>query len=165
VKFSFCLLTPPPSRRLSLVPASMNVGRLVAATMGGGSRLGRNNMTKSRKTNGTTTTKTMVRACCETSSWTCNIHCVGQCRVWCRTNTGRRHLFPRPLSRMGWRRGGGTREERKEARWRTRWWQLRRGPSLLCRGIDGQMGCVWRSGPGHDPFNSAWASPSAVLGS
>jgi hypothetical protein len=50
------------------------------------------------------------------------------------------------------------RGERKEAGWRTRWRQLRQGPSLPCRGIDGQMSRVWRAGPGHDPFNSAWAS-------
>jgi hypothetical protein len=30
----------------------------------------------------------------------------------------------------------------------------------LCGGIDGQMGRVWRAGPRHDPFNSAWASPA-----
>jgi hypothetical protein len=50
------------------------------------------------------------------------------------------------------------REERKEVEWRTRWWQLRRGPSLLCGGIDGQMSRVWRTGPRHDPFNSVWAT-------
>jgi hypothetical protein len=41
-----------------------------------------------------------------------------------------------------------------------RWQQLRREPSLLCGVIDGQMGRVWRAGPGHDPFNSAWAIPT-----
>jgi hypothetical protein len=35
-----------------------------------------------------------------------------------------------------------------------------RGPSLSCGGIDGQMGRVWRAGPRHDPFNSAWANPA-----
>jgi hypothetical protein len=40
-----------------------------------------------------------------------NSHCAG----WCRTNTGRRRLLPRPLPRMGWRRGGGMQGERKEA--------------------------------------------------
>jgi hypothetical protein len=107
-----------------------------------------------------TTAKTMVRACCETFSWTCNSHCVGRCRGWCRTNTGRRCLLPRPLPRMGWREGGGMRGERKEEGWQTRWRQLRRGPSLSCEGIDGQIGRVWRAGLGHDPFNSAWASPA-----
>jgi hypothetical protein len=102
----------------------------------------------------------MVRACCETSSRTCNSHCAGRRRGWCRTNTGRRRLLPRPLLRMGWRGGGGMRGERKEAGWRTRWQQLRRGPSLLCGGLDGQMSRVWRAGPRHDPFNSAWASPA-----
>jgi hypothetical protein len=90
-----------------------------------------------RRTRCPTTGKTMVRACCETSSWTCNSHCVGRCRGWCRMNTGRRHLLPCPLPRMGWRRGGGMRGERKEAGWRTRWRQLRQGP-----------------------FHSVWASPS-----
>jgi hypothetical protein len=33
--------------------------------------------------------------------------------------------------------GGGMRGERKEIEWRTRWWQLRRGPSLSYGGIDG----------------------------
>jgi hypothetical protein len=51
--------------------------------------------------------------------------------------------------------------ERKEAGWRTRWWQLRRGPSLSCGGIDGQMGRVWRVGSGNGPFNSAWVVASA----
>jgi hypothetical protein len=41
-----------------------------------------------------------------------------------------------------------------------RWRQLRRGPSVSCRGIDGQMGRVWRASSGHAPFNSAWASPT-----
>jgi hypothetical protein len=104
------------------------------------------------------TAKTMVRACYETSSWTCNSHCASQCRGWCQTNTGRRRLLPRP--RMGWREGGGMRWERKEAGWWKRWRQLRRGPSLSCWGIDGQMGCVWRAGPIHGPFNNFWASPT-----
>jgi hypothetical protein len=100
--------------------------------------------------------KTMVRTCCQTSSWTCNSHCASRCQM----NTGRTCLLPRPLPRMGWHRGGGMRGERKEAGWRTRQRQLRRGPSLSCGGIDGQMGRVWRVGLGHDPFNSAWASPA-----
>jgi hypothetical protein len=70
-------------------------------------------------------------------------------------NTGRRRMLSRPLSRMGWRGAGGMRGERKEAGWRTRWRQLRRGPSLSCGGIDGQMGRVLWPDPGHDPFNSA----------
>jgi hypothetical protein len=64
-------------------------------------------------------------------------------------------MLLRSLLRMGWCGGGGMRGERKEVEWRTRWWQLRRGPSLSCGGIDGQMGRVWRAGPRHDPFNSA----------
>jgi hypothetical protein len=102
----------------------------------------------------------MVRTCCETSLWTCNIQCAGRCRGWCRTNTGRRRLLSRPLPRMGWHRDGGMRGERKEVGWRTRSRQLRRRPSLPCGGIDGQMGRVWWLGPGHDPFNIAWASPA-----
>jgi hypothetical protein len=42
----------------------------------------------------------------------------------------------------------------------TRWWQLRRGSSLSCGDIDGQMGRVWRAGPRHDPFNGVWANPA-----
>jgi hypothetical protein len=34
------------------------------------------------------------------------------------------------------------------------------GPSLSCGGIYDQMGRVWRAGPRHDPFNSAWANPA-----
>jgi hypothetical protein len=52
------------------------------------------------------------------------------------------------------------RGERKEEGWRTRWQQFKRGPSLLCRDIDGQMGRVWLAGPRHDPFNTAWVSPA-----
>jgi hypothetical protein len=37
-----------------------------------------------------TMAKMMVRACYETSSWTCNNR-MAQCQGWCRTNTGRRH--------------------------------------------------------------------------
>jgi hypothetical protein len=68
-------------------------------------------------------------------------------------------MLLRPLPRMVWRGGGGMRGERKEIEWRTRWWQLRRGSSLSCGGIDGQMDRVSRADPRHDPFNSAWANP------
>jgi hypothetical protein len=88
---------------------------------------------------------------------TCNSHCASRCRGWYRTNTGRRRLLLRPLPRMGWRGGGDMRGERK-VEWRTRWWQLRRGPSLSCRVIDAKWGRVWRVGLRHDPFNSAWAN-------
>jgi hypothetical protein len=45
---------------------------------------------------------------------------------------------PTPSAENGVARGGGCiRGERKEVERRTRWWQLRRGPSLSCRGIDG----------------------------
>jgi hypothetical protein len=107
-----------------------------------------------------TTTKTMVCACCETSSWTCNSHCAGQCRGWVLDEYGEEAPAPTPLPRMGWRGGGGMRGERKEAGWRTRWQQLRRGSPLSCGGIDGQMSRVWRVGLKHGPFNSAWASPT-----
>jgi hypothetical protein len=93
----------------------------------GGGRIGR---WSRRQTRRPTTTKTMVRACYETSSWAYNSHCAGRCRGWCRTNTGRRHMLRRPLPRIGWRGGGGMREERKEAGWRMRWRQLSQGPSL-----------------------------------
>jgi hypothetical protein len=53
----------------------------------GGGRIGR---WSRRQTRRPTTTKTMVRACYETSSWAYNSHCAGRCRGWCRTNTGRR---------------------------------------------------------------------------
>jgi hypothetical protein len=49
---------------------------------------------------------------------------------------------PTPSDENGWRGGGGMRGERKEAGRRTRWRQLRRGPSLSCRCIDDQMGRV-----------------------
>jgi hypothetical protein len=111
---------------------------------------GRAGQRPGRRTVRPTTAKTMVRACYETSSWTCNSHYAGRCRGWCWTNTARRRLLPRPLPRM--------RGERKEAGWRTRWRQLMRRPSLSCEGIDGQMSRVWRAGPRHDPFNSVWAS-------
>jgi hypothetical protein len=63
---------------------------------------------------------------------------------------GRRRLLTHPMPRMGWRWGGGRRGERKDAGWRMRWLQLRRGPSLSCGGIDGLMGHVWWADPGHD---------------
>jgi hypothetical protein len=97
----------------------MSVGRLAAATVGRGSRLGRKNKAKAEKTNGTSATaKLMVRACCETFSWTSNSHCVGRCRGWCRTKT--MAPAPTPSTENGWRGGGGMRGERKEAVWRTR---------------------------------------------
>jgi hypothetical protein len=102
----------------------------------------------------------MERACCEMSTWTCNSHCMGRCRGWCWTNMGRRHLLTHPLPRMEWRGGRDTRGERKEAGWRTRWRQLRRGSSLSCGGIDDQIGHVWWVVQRHNPFNSAWARPA-----
>jgi hypothetical protein len=64
--------------------------------------LGRKNRAKGGKMNGTFDDSENDGACicCETSSWTCNSHCAGQCRGWCRTNPGRRRLLPRPLARM-----------------------------------------------------------------
>jgi hypothetical protein len=41
------------SKTDSLVPASTSVGRLAAATVGGGTRFGRKNRAKAGKTNGT----------------------------------------------------------------------------------------------------------------
>jgi hypothetical protein len=88
------------SKTDSSIPMSTSIDRLVTTTMGGGSRLGRKNRAKTRKTNGgrSTTAKTMMRACCETSSWTCNSHVTGRCRGWCRTNTGR-SVIPNFLKR------------------------------------------------------------------
>jgi hypothetical protein len=146
-------LAPYPRRRASVGSRL----RPWAGAAGWGGRTGRR---QGRRTGRPTTMKTMVHAWRETSSWTCNIHCVSRCWGWCRTNTGSRRLLLRPLMRMGWRGGGGMRGERKEVEWQTRWSQLRRGPSLSCGGIDGQMARVWQAGQRHDPFNSAWANPA-----
>jgi hypothetical protein len=64
---------------------------------------------------------------------------------------------------MGWRGGGGIRGERKEAGWRTRWRQLRRGSLLSCECIDGQMGRVCQSSPRYDPLNRDWAKPGTSV--
>jgi hypothetical protein len=74
---------------------------------------GRTTRRPGRRTGRPSTVKTMVRACCETSSWTCNSHRAGRCRGWCWTNTGRRRLLPRSLLRMGWREGGSMRGEKR----------------------------------------------------
>jgi hypothetical protein len=68
-----------------------------AGAAGWGARTGRR---PGRRTGRSATAKTMVRACCETPSWTCNSHYADRCRGGCRTNTGRRRLLPRPLPRM-----------------------------------------------------------------
>jgi hypothetical protein len=125
-------LTPYPLQRASVGSRL----RPWAGEVGWGGRIGRR---PGRRSGRPMTTKTMVRAYYETSSWTCNSNCAGRCRGWCWTNTGIRRLLSRPLSIMGWRGGGGMRGERKDAGWRMRWRQLRRGPSLSCGGIDGQM--------------------------
>jgi hypothetical protein len=69
---------------------------------------------------------------------------------------------PTPSAENGvvrkWRHEG----REKKAGWWTRWWQSRRWPSLSCGGIDFQMGRVWRTGPRHNPFNSAWANLARV---
>jgi hypothetical protein len=124
-------LAPYPRRRASVGSRL----RPWAGAVGWGGRIERR---PEKRMGRPTTAKTMMSTYCETSSWTCNSHYVGRCRGW--TKTGRRHLLPRPLPRMGWR--GGMRGERKEAGWRTRWRQLRRGLSLSCGGIDGQMSHV-----------------------
>jgi hypothetical protein len=102
----------------------------------------------------------MVRACCETSSWTCNNHYGSVSGLMSDEYREEAPAPMCPMPRMGWCGGGGMRGGRKEAGWRTMWRQLRRGTSLSCRGIDCQMGHVWRADPRHDTFNSAWASPA-----
>jgi hypothetical protein len=52
------------------------------------------------------TTKTMVCACCETPSWTCNSHC---------REYGEEAPAPTPSAENAWCGGGGMRTERKEA--------------------------------------------------
>jgi hypothetical protein len=105
----------------------------------------------------------LQRGCCRNFIYRCQKCCLVAFQGVCGPRgVTRRHLLPQPLSRMGWHRGGGMRGQRKEAGWRTRWHQLRRGLSLSCGDIDGQMDRVWWAGPGHDPFNSAWASPTWV---
>jgi hypothetical protein len=125
-------LAPYPRRRVS-------VGSRLRSWVGAVGWGGRTGQKPGRRTRRPTTAKTMVHACYETSSWTCNSYYAGRCRGWCRTNTGRMRLLPRPLPRMGWREGGGMRGERKEVGWRMRWQQLRLGPPLSCGAIDGQM--------------------------
>jgi hypothetical protein len=71
--------------------------------------LGRKNRAKVGKTNGTSDDGENDGACMLRNIL------VDVRRGWCRTNTGRRRLLPRPLLRMGWRGGGGMRGERKEA--------------------------------------------------
>jgi hypothetical protein len=107
------------NRLAPYVPASTSVGPLTSATVGEGSRLGRKNRAKVRKTNGTSDDYENEGAhIYETSSWTCNSHCLGRCRGWYRRNTGRRRLLAHPLARTGWHRGGGMRGEREEVGWR-----------------------------------------------
>jgi hypothetical protein len=78
--------------------------------VGWGGRTGRRT---GRRTVRPMTAKTMVHACCETSSWTCNSQCTSRCWDWCQTNMGRRRLLPHPLPRMGWHRGRDMRGERR----------------------------------------------------
>jgi hypothetical protein len=139
-------LAPYPRRRASVML------RPRAGAAGWGGIIGRR---QGRRTGRPTMVKTMVRAWCETSSWACISHYVNRCQGWYQTNMGRRRLLLCPLPRMGWRGVWGTRGERKEVEWRTRWWQLRRGPLLSCGGIDDQMGRVWRADSRYNPFNSA----------
>jgi hypothetical protein len=146
-------LAPYPHRRASVGSRLRPWAR--AAGWGG-----RTSWTPGRRTGRPTKAKTMMHTWCEMSSLTCNSHYASRCRGWCQTNTERRRLLLCPLPRMGWREGGGMGGERKEVEWRTRWWQLRRGPLLSCGDIDGQMVRVWWAGPRHDPFNSAWANPA-----
>jgi hypothetical protein len=74
-------LAPYPCRRAS-------VGwrlRPWAGAVGWGGRIGRR---PGRRMGRPTTAKTMVCAYCESSSWTCNSHCAGQCRGWARLIRG-----------------------------------------------------------------------------
>jgi hypothetical protein len=143
-------LAPYPRRRAS-------VGSRLwpwAGEAGWGGRIGGR---QGRRTRHPTTAKTMVRVWCEISSWTC--------KATARVGVGRIHgggacsyaLYREYGVARRWRHEG---RERKEVEWRTRWWQLRRGPSLSWGGMNDQMSRVWRAVPRHDPFNSAWANPS-----
>jgi hypothetical protein len=84
----------PYLRRRASVGSRM---RLWARAAGWGGRIGRR---PERRTGRPMTAKTMERACCEMSMWTCNSHCTGRCRGWCWTNMGRTHLLTHPLPRM-----------------------------------------------------------------
>jgi hypothetical protein len=128
-----------PCRRASVGSRLQSWARAV----GWGGRIGRRPV---RRTKRSTTAKTMVHACYEMSSWTCNSHYAGRWGGACS------HALCWEWGVCG---GEGMRGERKEAGWRTRWWQLRQGPSLSCGCIYGQIDRVWRADPRHDPFNSA----------
>jgi hypothetical protein len=87
-------LAPYPCRRVS-VDSRL---RPWAGVVGWGGRIGRR---PGRRTRLPTTAKTMVRAYCETSSWTRNSHCPCRCRGWCRTNTGEKAPAPTPSAENG----------------------------------------------------------------
>jgi hypothetical protein len=71
-----------PRRRAS-------VGSWLRLWVGAAGWGGRTRRRQGRRIGCPTTTKTMVRIWCETSSCMCNSHCASRCRSWCRTNTGR----------------------------------------------------------------------------
>jgi hypothetical protein len=120
----------------------MSVGRLAATTVGGGQEVGEEEQGEGREDERDVQRRQQqwcVHAVKHPHGHTIAIVC--RCRGWCRTNTGSRRMLPRPLPRMGSAKADGCmRGERKEAGWRMRWRQLRRGPSLLFGCLDGQMG-------------------------
>jgi hypothetical protein len=102
-------LAPYPRRRAS-VSSQLQPW---AGAAGWGGRIGR---MPGRRTGRPTTVKTMVHACYEMSSWTCNSHYASHCQGWCRMNMGRRRLLSHPLSRMVWCEGGGMRGRDKRSK-------------------------------------------------
>jgi hypothetical protein len=94
-------------RRRALVGSQL---RPWVGAAGWGERTGRR---RGWRTGCPTTAKTMVRTWCEMFSWTCNSYCASWYRSWYRTNTVRRLMLLRPLSRMGCRGGGGMTGEKR----------------------------------------------------
>jgi hypothetical protein len=105
------------------------------------------------------TAKTMVRACCETPSWTCNIHCESVSGL-VSDEYGEEVPTPTPSAENGWRGGGRHAGREKRSKITNEVATTEAMTIIIVRGIDGQIGRVWRAGLGHDLFNSVWASPT-----